>query len=168
MRILETNNLLIREFLREDVPLVMQYSQESCKRNELPDEVFETMEQAADQINICIDNYAKKTYPLVYAIVLKESNLLIGDILLSPINEGIEIGYSIAEGYQGNGYAAEAIGAFAEWTKENIHQIKTLYGLAKKSNIASWKSLEKAGFVFSHEKELTFWDKSFVFKVYTY
>lgn len=168
MKVLETNSLLIREYIHEDIPLVMQYSQENCKRNELPDEVFENMEQATNQINMCIHNYAQKTYPLVYAIVLKESNTLIGDILLSPINEGIEIGYSIAERYQGNGYAAEVIKPFAEWVKKNMPYIKTLYGLAKKSNIASWKSLEKAGFAFSHEKELNFFGEVFTFKVYTY
>lgn len=168
MKILETNKLLIREYVHEDIPLVMQYSQESCKRRELPDEVFDTMELAENQINMCIHNYARKEYPLVYAIVLKESNTLIGDILLSPVKEGVEIGYFISEKYQGSGYAAEAVRPFADWAKETMPHIKTLYGLAKKSNIASWKSLEKAGFVFSGEKEINFFGETFVFKVYTY
>lgn len=165
MILLETDRLIIREFNHDDTPLVMQYSQETCKRNELPDEVFETFDEAFQQINMCMQNYAEKKYPLVYAIVLKETNILIGDILLCPIKEGIEIGYSIAENYQGNGYAAEAIRPFVHWSNEFLN-LPRVYGLAKKSNIASWKSLEKAGFTFLHEKEINFIGGVFTFKVY--
>lgn len=165
MILLETDRLIIREFNHDDTPLVMQYSQETCKRNELPDEVFETFDEAFQQINMCMQNYAEKKYPLVYAIVLKETNILIGDILLCPIKEGIEIGYSIAENYQGNGYAAEAIRPFVHWSNEFLN-LPMVYGLAKKSNITSWKSLEKAGFTFLHEKEINFFGGVFTFKVY--
>ena len=162
---LETDRLLIREFNHDDTQLVMQYSQEACKRKELPDEVFETFDDAVRQIHMCMRNYAEKKYPLVYAIVLKETNVLIGDILLCPIKEGIEIGYSIAENYQGNGYATEAIISFVHWSKDFLN-LPMVYGLAKKSNIASWRALEKAGFTFLHEKEINFFGGVFPFKVY--
>ncbi len=163
--IFETERLKIRGFTKDDTLLVMQYSQEPCKRVELPDEVFETWEDAAKQVSMCIQNYAEKKYPLVYAIELKETGTLIGDILLCPIPEGIEVGYAICEAHQGHGYAAEALAPFVGWAKETMG-VSTLYGLAKKSNIPSWRTLEKAGFQFSHEKVIDFFGKTFMFKVY--
>ncbi|MEA5013500.1 MAG: GNAT family N-acetyltransferase [Candidatus Limiplasma sp.] len=165
MTILETARLRIREFTTDDTLLVMQYSQEPCKRAELPDEVFETWEDAVKQVDMCIGNYAKKKYPLVYGIEAKETGTLIGDILLCPIPEGIEVGYAVSEKYQGHGYAAEALAPFAGWAKQTLG-LSTLYGEAKKSNIASWRTLEKAGFSFSHEKELDFFGETPMFKVY--
>lgn len=166
MILFETDRLIVREYTPEDTWLVMQYSLENSKRTELPDEVFETLEEAENQISMCLKNYTEKTYPLVYAIELKKTKTLIGDILLSPIKAGIEVGYSIAERYQHNGYAAEALIPFTAWSRQNLG-ITTLYGLAKKSNIASWKTLEKAGFEWKEEKTILFFGKSFPFKIYT-
>lgn len=163
--ILETDRLIVREFQEDDINLMMEYSQESGKRSELPDEVFETVAEAESYLRMCRENYDAGEYPLVYAIVLKESNRLIGDIQLCPFQIGIEISYSVAVHFQGNGYAAEAIGPFVRWAKENL-QLSVIYGFVKKSNIASWRSLEKSGFVLSHEKEIVYYGKKFMFRVY--
>jgi len=145
----------------------MQYSKEETRKKELPDEIFDTVEKAARQIEMCLINYKETKYPLPYAIDIKKSKTLIGHILLCPVENGIEIGYFISERYQNNGYATEAIKSFVEWAKATLH-LNTVSGIVKKSNIASWKALEKAGFTFSHEKEHNFFGEDFTFKVYTY
>ena len=167
MILIETKRLLLREFEIGDIPRIIQYSKEETKQKELPDEIFDTYSKAANQVEMCINNYKEKKYPLVYAMVLKETNTFIGDVLLCPIQDGVEIGYFVSEKYQGNGYATEAIKAFAPWAKDTLH-INLVYGLAKESNIGSWKALERAGFLFSHEMEHDFFGKVFTFKVYTY
>jgi [ribosomal protein S5]-alanine N-acetyltransferase len=147
LNIIETERLIIREFTLEDIPLITQYSKEETKQRELPDEIFDTLEKATRQIEMCISNYNNKNFPLPYAIVLKEKGILIGDILLCEIQEGIEIGYFMSENYQGHGYATEAIKSFIPWAKENM-DIDFIYGLAREGNIASWRALESAGFIF--------------------
>lgn len=165
-KILETERLIIREFGYDDIPLMIQYSKEETRQRELPDEIFDTVEKATMQIKMCLENYKERRYPLAYAIDMKKLNTLIGHILLCPIEEGVEIGYFISEYYQNSGYATEAIKAFAKWAKTTLH-LDSIYGEVKKSNIASWKALEKAGFMFFREKEHDFFGNIYTFKEYT-
>lgn len=165
-RILETERLVIREFAYDDIPLIIQYSKEKARIRELPDEVFDSTEKATKQIEMCIKNYQDQKYPLPYAIDVKHPNTIIGHILLCPIIKGVEIGYFISERYQSNGYAAEAVVPFVKWAKMNFH-LECIYGQVKKSNIASCRVLEKAGFVFSHEKEHGFFGTIHMFREYT-
>jgi len=165
LKILETDRLLIREFTVEDIPFVLEQSKEETKKRELPDEIFDTLQKATRQIEMCIGNYKEKKYPLVYAIALKEGNALIGDILLCTIQEGMEIGYFISEKYQGHGYATEAIRAVIPWAKEYL-SLGVVYGLAKESNIASSRALERAGFQFIKRADRDFFGTKSIFRVY--
>ncbi|MCL2772466.1 MAG: GNAT family N-acetyltransferase [Oscillospiraceae bacterium] len=165
-KILETERLIIREFEYGDIPLMIQYSKEEARKKELPDEIFDTVEKAMAQVEMCLENYKEKKYPLPYAIDLKEFNIFIGHILLCPIEKGVEIGYFISERYQNNGYATEAVKSFVKWAKPALN-LNTIYGDAKKSNIASWKALEKAGFQFAYEKEENCYGGVYTCRFYT-
>jgi ribosomal-protein-alanine N-acetyltransferase len=167
MTILETSRLIIRNYNHTDARLVMEYSQENRKRCELPEDVFQTIESAADHIKVSIENDAKDAYPLSYAIALKESNVPIGEVQLCTIKNGIEISYSISENYAGNGYATEAVKAFSKWAKD-VRRIDVIYGFAKESNRASWRVLESAGFSFLYEKPIHYYGQETLFKVYSY
>lgn len=151
--ILETDRLIIRELSLNDAELLLKYSQEDITKKELPDEVFDNIEEVKEIINIFINNYNsenKSSFPLVYGVVLKDSNLLIGHVSLSEIDKGIEIGYAIATEYLNNGYASEIITPFTIWAKEYLG-VNKIYAIAKKENIPSWKALEKNGFIFLQE-----------------
>lgn len=168
LKIIETARLIARYFTEEDAPLVYKYSQEQCTKEELPDEVFDSLEETAEFINYFIEQYEKKSYPLVYAIAQKDSDMLIGHVSLSPIKGGkIEIGYAIATEYQGNGYASEIIKPFALWAKETLN-IDTIYGIVKSKNIASWTCLEKAGFTFQKEEILDMFGGTYQISTYVF
>ena len=114
-------------------------------RRFVPDEVFETVEDAQEVVDQLIENYDSEDGPFVYAVIRKEDNKNIGYVQLVKIEEGWEIGYHIAKEFTGSGYATEAVNAFLKYLKEN-KGIKEIYGVALADNLASRRVLEKCGF----------------------
>jgi len=140
----ETDRLIIRRLSTDDAEILLKYSQEEITRKELPDEVFENIEDIKKAIEYFIMNYDYK-FPLVYGIVTKENKNIIGHLSLSKIDEGMEIGYAIGTDYQNKGYASELIVPFTSWAKEKF-KLEKIYGIVKLNNIPSWKILERNGF----------------------
>ena len=115
----ETNRIIVRELSMDDLELLYKYSQEEIIKKELPDEVFDNITDTKETIEYFKSNY-NNNYPLVYGIVLKRNNIIIGHIGLSEIDKGIEIGYAIATEYQNNGYISEIMIPFFNWIKNNL------------------------------------------------
>lgn len=170
MIILETERLIVREITLEDVPLAYKQSQEECTKNELPDEVFDGIEGTIEVLKFLISRYKNKSYPLGYAIELKGICTYIGHVSLSIIGKNgddVELGYAIATDYQGNGYASEVIKPFTEWAKQTLNLDK-VYGIAKTSNTASWRILEKSGFELKDEKVRDCFGGTYLTRTYTF
>jgi len=162
----KTNRLIVRKLSVNDSEYLFKYSQEEITKKELPDEVFDSIAETKEKIKYFNSNYDDK-YPLVYGIILKEINIIIGHISLSKIDKGIEIGYAIATEYQNNGYISEIITPFVNWVKDNL-KIEKIYGIAKKENTASWKILENNGFEL--EKEVVnknYFEGKYIVKIYS-
>lgn len=82
----------------------------------------------------------------IWMIELKDG-VHIGELCFKGIDKSgsAEIGYGIAENYQGFGYATEAVTAAAAWAlKQNM--INCVSAEVDKDNIASIRVLEKSGF----------------------
>ena len=124
---------------------VWQNSLDEDNRRFVPDEVFETIEDATDVINFIISSYQNEDGPFIYAVIRNEDKANLGYVQLVKIEEGWEIGYHIAKRYTNNGYATEAVKLFLRYLKENTN-LKEIYGVALSMNIASKKVLEKCGF----------------------
>jgi len=149
----ETDRIIVRKLSIDDSKLLLKYSHEDITKKELPDEVYKNLSDIKKAIEYFIINYDYEynlVYPLVYGVVLKKNNIIIGHISLNEIDKGIEIGYAIATEYQNNGYMSEIIIPFTDWIKNNL-RIEKIYGIAKEENIASWKILEKNGFELEEE-----------------
>lgn len=121
-------------------------SLDNNNRKFVPDEVFETFEEARETILFlmkCYDGVNKG--PLVYPIILK-SGENIGYVQAVPFgNREWEIGYHIAENYTRNGYATEAVMAFVPVISELLG-ITQIWGICRGDNIASRKVLERCSF----------------------
>ena len=129
---------------------VWQNSLDDNNRQFVPDEVFETLEDAKEVVESLIDCYQNDEGPFVYAVIRNNDNANLGYVQLVKIDDGWEIGYHIAQKYTNNGYATEAVRLFLEYLK-NKGGIKEIYGIALYDNVASKKVLQKCGFTTIYE-----------------
>ena len=144
---IETNRLIITKFTRDMAQAVHQNSLDEDTRRFLPDEVFETVEDAAETIDFLMSQYEGADGPFVYPIITNDGGKNIGYVQLCQIDDGSwEIGYHIAKQFTGHGYATEAVKAFLPAMAQKLN-IKEVYGICLAENTASVRVLEKCGFV---------------------
>ena len=129
---------------------VYKNSQDDNNRKFVPDEVFDSLEEASEVVNQIINCYDSEDGPFVYAVIRKKDDVNLGYVQLVKIEEGWEIGYHIAEIYTGNGYATEAVNLFLNCIKNNTN-LKQIIGIALAANKASRRVLEKCGFELIYE-----------------
>jgi RimJ/RimL family protein N-acetyltransferase len=79
-----------------------------------------------------------------FAIIVKDSDALIGMIAMHPDGLSIGIGYVLARPHWGQGYMTEAVRKVADWA---IHQpdIYRVFATCDMENLASARVMEKAG-----------------------
>ena len=144
---IETNRLIITKFTPDMAEAVHQNSLDEDTRRFLPDEVFETVEDAAETIDFLMSQYEGADGPFVYPIITNDGGKNIGYIQLCQIDDGSwEIGYHIAKQFMGKGYATEAVKSFLPVMAKKLN-IKEVYGICLAENTASVRVLEKCGFV---------------------
>lgn len=143
MRI-ETERLRITDFTLDMVEAVHLNSLDEDTRRFVPDEVFETIEEARETVEFLIGQYASENGPFVHPILLKTGEN-IGYVQLVKFDKGWEIGYHVAKPYTGKGYATEAVRAFLPVIAKE-KQLSEIYGICLADNIASVRVMEKCGF----------------------
>ncbi len=143
MRI-ETERLIITNFTSDMAEAVHVNSLDEDNRRFVPDEVFETVEEAQETVSFLMSRYGGEEGPFVHPILLKTGEN-IGYVQLVHIGEDWELGYHIAKAYTGHGYATEASQAFlpAMATRYHLHEI---YGICLADNLTSVRVMEKLGF----------------------
>ena len=83
---------------------VHKNSLEEDTRRFVPDEVFETLEDAEETLEFLISQYGSTEGPLVYAVITKDENRNIGYVQLVLIGESKwEIEYHVAKPYTRKG-----------------------------------------------------------------
>lgn len=113
---IETERLVIIEFDLSMAEDVHKNSLDEDTRRFVPDEVFETVEEAKETIEFLMSCYETGEGPLVYPMLIK-GGANIGYVQLVPIEEGFEVGYHVAKNYRGQGYATEALLALIQFVK---------------------------------------------------
>lgn len=85
---------------------------------------------------------------LAYAVTDKQRGIPLGSVGCSYYEDLKQVGitYFIGSAFRGQGYAAEAATAYAQYffTHYDIHK---LIATVRENNAASWKTVERAGFV---------------------
>ena len=124
---------------------VYENSQDEDTRRFVPDEVYDSAEEARETIEFLISRYDSTDGPFVYPVLTNEGQN-IGYVQLCKLEDGSwEIGYHIAKDFTGKGYATEAIKAFLPAMAHKLN-IKEVYGICLAENAASVRVLEKCGF----------------------
>ena len=143
MRI-ETDRLIITDFTPDMAEDVHLNSLDEDNRRFVPDEVFETVEEARETMAFLMSRYGDDEGPFVHPILLKTGEN-IGYVQLVNIGEGWELGYHIAKAYTGKGYATEAAQAFLPVMAKK-YGLGCIYGICLADNLASVRVMEKLGF----------------------
>ena len=145
MRI-ETTRLIITEFTMDMARDVHINSLDEDNRRFVPDEVFETVEDAAETVEFLMGVYENGNGPLVYPVTLKDDTY-IGYVQAVPFDDGTwEVGYHIGGNYTRQGYATEAVTAFLPVIMKQIG-ITEMTGICLADNKASAKVMERCGFI---------------------
>lgn len=144
MRI-ETKRLIITEFDMGMAESVQRSSLDEDTRRFVPDEVFETVAEAAEAVAFLMGCYTSGEGPLVYPVLQKDGTF-VGYVQAVPMEDGNwEIGYHIGAAYTGRGYATEAVRAFLPVILEQLG-LDRMLGVCLAANKASIRVLERAGF----------------------
>lgn len=147
---METKRLTITEFDPSMAEAVHLQSLDEDNRRFVPDEVFETVEDAAKTVEFLMGCYASGNGPQVYPVLLKDGTY-IGYVQAVPFDDGIwEVGYHIGKSYTGQGYATEAVSAFLPVIMKKIG-ITEMEGICLVDNLASVKVMERCGFIKCYE-----------------
>lgn len=143
---IETQRLTITEFTMDMAEAVHLNSLDEDNRRFVPDEVFETVEEAAETVEFLMGVYSSGDGPLVYPVLLKDGTY-IGYVQAVPLDDGIwELGYHIGASYTRKGYATEAVRAFLPVIMPRLG-IEKMAGICLADNKASVKVMERCGFV---------------------
>lgn len=147
---IKTARLIITEFTMDMAESVHCNSLDEDNRRFVPDEVFETVEEAAETVEFLMGCYQNGGGPLVYPVLLKDRTY-IGYVQAVPFEDhGWEIGYHIGGDYTKKGYATEAVTAFLPVIMERLG-LRQMAGVCLADNRASVKVMERCGFVKQYE-----------------
>lgn len=156
---LETRSLLLRHFVPDDAVALHALSDEEASRTWLPSQVYRDHAHACSVLASLIAHYAvpgnPKDGPYVLAIEHRADGALIGHVGFSPLDGEVEIGFSIAQRCQRRGLATEAIAAASRWVHETFG-VKRLLGVTSAANVASIRTLRRAGFVHQEDRVMNF------------
>lgn len=138
---LETERLIIRKFMEGDLKEILDYTSDPEVMRYLPENTF-TKEDAEEFIN---KNIYKK--PEEFAVILKDENKLIGNIIFHTWYEPFktwEIGWVFNREYHRKGLASEAAAKVLKYGFEtlNLHRV---IATCDPRNTSSYKVMEKIG-----------------------
>lgn len=153
--VLETDRLILRPFRKEDATAVFECWESDP---EVAKYMFWTSHNDINKTRAWLEfeiGQIKKNDWYRFALVLKESNELIGTALIyyEEEVECWEIGYNLGKMYWGKGYTTEAMKRVIEFAKEEL-DIMELVGRYAKENPASGNVMKKLGF--QYEKDIPY------------
>lgn len=160
---IETDALILRPFELRDAAEVYAQSLESAAREWLPSQVLADEDEARGLLEFLIEQFTAdadpRRVPLVLAVEHRGDGALIGHVGLSPLEEDLEgeaeVGFAIAEAFQGRGLAVEAVGAACRWALERF-SLPRILAITAKANHASRKVLARVGFELQGDREMCF------------
>ena len=144
---IKTSRLTITTFSPDMAQSIYENSQDDDTRRFVPDEVYDSVEEARAAIEFLISRYDSADGPFVYPIITKDGSKNIGYVQLCKLEEegAWEIGYHIAKQFTGKDYATEAVKVFLPAAAKKLN-LKEVYGICLAKNLVSIRVLEKCGF----------------------
>ena len=141
---IETERLILRQFLEEDAPFFFELNNDFEVIKYTGDLPFKTIE-ASKALITGYDQYQKYNSGRL-TVVLKETNELLGwcGLKFHPENGDTDLGYRFKKIYWDKGYATEASIACIDYGFNKLN-LPVILATAVKENRASLKVMEKIG-----------------------
>ena len=157
---IETDRLLLREAMPEDLDewAIITFADPDVIRY-MPKRDMTPRERAERAMGVFNENWSKYSYG-GWLVVDKTTGQILGECNLDTEVGEVELGYSFAKKYWGKGYATEASRAAVRFAFERT-DLDRIMAVVVPENTASWKVLEKIGFVY--EREDHFYDLDVVY-----
>lgn len=160
-----TERLEIRRFKNEDLNDIYNYLSDPEVVKYEPYKPL-NKEQCREYLNAMVSGND------FWAIVLKEKNIVIGQVYLSNTSPYLwELGYVFNSNYQHKGYASEAVAKLLQhiFNEQDAHRVSAHCNVENKP---SWKLLERIGFrreghflqnvyFFTDENDLPLWQDTY-------
>lgn len=153
MIFLETDRLYIRNLMEKDVDIMFDYrNNENCskyQRNQTKDK--EALKKLIDERkhgNLSLNE------SVILALALKDTDEMIGEVVVMPKGSTISFGYTISYKYHRQGFAYEALSKLIDFLHKN-HPEYEFICLVDPKNIPSIELLKKLGYIYlGYESEI--------------
>jgi len=143
----------------QDAAALLVLGNEETARAWLPSQVYADRAHAASVLAHLIRQYATpadpRAGPYVLGVEHRADRRLVGHVGFSPMGADVEIGYAMGQAYQRRGYSAEAIVAASRWAFAQFGLPKII-AVTSAANLASLRTLARAGFVHQEDKVMRF------------
>ena len=146
----ETERLLLRELLPEDINGLLQLDSDPEVHQYLGQKTISTIEESSQNLNYIRKQYIDNGIGR-WAVIEKETNQFIGWSglkLITELTNGhinyYDLGYRFIKEYWGKGYATESAKASISYAFNQLNA-NEVYAIADIDNLASIKILEKLG-----------------------
>ncbi len=148
-QILETERLLLREFVQEDFEELFRMNADREIMQYVGDGATRNYEEQKEELDRLILNYEKRPGLGIWATLLKDTGIFIGGsgLVYYDNTSEIEIGYRMLKEHWNQGYASEASKALLQYGFEQLG-LKKIVSSAHIQNAASRRVMEKIGLKF--------------------
>jgi RimJ/RimL family protein N-acetyltransferase len=154
-----TRSLILRRFVLEDAAITLALSHEEPYRAWLSNQVYRDHAHARSALAFLIEQYSAPGHPrhgpYVLAVEHRAAGELIGHVGFSPLNDEVEIGFSIAQKHQRQWLATEAIVAATRWVFRTF-ELDRILAVTSIANVASKRAVLRAGFAHEEDKTMQF------------
>jgi ribosomal-protein-alanine N-acetyltransferase len=167
---IETERLILRPFELADAATVYALSTEPAYRQWLPSQLYADEAEAREALEFLIEQVAApadpRRGPYVLAVDHRQDPMLIGHVGLSPYEGEVEIGFAIAEAYQRQGLAVEAVVATCRWAFDRF-RLPRILAITAQSNEGSSRVLARVGFDHDDDQVMLFQGTEQAVRVYS-
>lgn len=144
MIFIQTEGLIIRNLCEKDVGIIYDYrNNEICARYQRGQ--VKDYDGILDMIKSHKDDEISPEYPSVFAIALKDSDELVGEIAVMPADGTISLGYTISYRHHRKGFAFEALNALINCLHEKFPDCDFI-SFTESENVPSMALLKKLGY----------------------
>ncbi len=146
MNCIETDRLVLRDWISEDLPLFIAMNKDDRVMHFFPSVLTE---EETESFFFRIQSEFERNGWGLYAVELKSTGQFIGYVGLHEIGfdadfaPGVEIGWRVDADYHNQGFATEAAKAVLELARSK--GLKRLYSFTAKKNAPSEKVMQKIG-----------------------